>query len=108
MRGWFKNERFILPLVTVPLLLLVAACGGGEPEEPASITKARITVCNALNGDTDSDDWTKYECDRVADQLDAPTFEPKKKDFKVTIKIREKKCFRSAGCNVTYRIDPDL
>ncbi|WP_370945112.1 hypothetical protein AB5J62_39345 [Amycolatopsis sp. cg5] len=27
-------------------------------------------------------------------------------DFTVTVKTLEKKCFGSAGCNVTYRIDP--
>jgi hypothetical protein len=34
------------------------------------------------------------------------TFEPKPADFKVGIKIRKKQCFGSAGCNVTFQIDP--
>jgi hypothetical protein len=34
------------------------------------------------------------------------TFDPKPVDFKVGIKIRKKKCFGSAGCNVTYQIKP--
>lgn len=35
-----------------------------------------------------------------------PTFDAKPADFKIGIKIMRKKCFGSAGCNVTYRIDP--
>jgi hypothetical protein len=35
----------------------------------------------------------------------APTYGvPKKTDFKLTVKQLTKKCFGSAGCNVTYRI----
>jgi hypothetical protein len=33
-------------------------------------------------------------------------FTPHKSDFKIGLKIRKKECFGSAGCNVTYRIDP--
>jgi hypothetical protein len=33
-------------------------------------------------------------------------FTPKKSDFEVGIKILEKKCFRSGGCSITYRIQP--
>ncbi|GAA1987098.1 hypothetical protein GCM10009817_30760 [Terrabacter lapilli] len=36
----------------------------------------------------------------------AATFEGKAADFQIGIKILRKKCFGSAGCNVTYRIDP--
>lgn len=35
-----------------------------------------------------------------------PTFNGKAKDFTIHIKTREKKCFGSAGCNVTFKIDP--
>jgi hypothetical protein len=31
---------------------------------------------------------------------------PKPSDFTVDVKILEKKCFGSAGCNITYQIDP--
>lgn len=31
---------------------------------------------------------------------------PKAGDFKITVKILEKKCYGSAGCLVTFRIDP--
>jgi hypothetical protein len=33
-------------------------------------------------------------------------FTPTKSDFEVGIKILEKKCFRSGGCSITYRIQP--
>jgi len=35
---------------------------------------------------------------------DVAYFEPDKDDFTLTIRILEKKCFGSAGCNVTFRI----
>lgn len=31
---------------------------------------------------------------------------PKPADFTIAVKVLEKKCFGSAGCNVTYQIDP--
>jgi hypothetical protein len=34
-------------------------------------------------------------------------FNPSTSDFKVKIKVVKKQCFGSAGCNVTYRIDPE-
>jgi hypothetical protein len=36
------------------------------------------------------------------------TAEPSKKDWKIKIKVLEKTCFGSAGCSVTYRIDPEF
>lgn len=39
---------------------------------------------------------------------EGPTYAvPTAADFKVTVKILEKQCFGSAGCNITYRISPD-
>lgn len=36
----------------------------------------------------------------------APTYEtPTKNDFKLKVKVLSKRCFGSAGCNITYRID---
>lgn len=37
---------------------------------------------------------------------DPATYTPKKTDFKLTVKVLEKSCFGSAGCNVTARIEP--
>ena len=31
---------------------------------------------------------------------------PDPADWKITVKVLERKCFGSAGCNITYRIDP--
>lgn len=36
----------------------------------------------------------------------AVTFNAEPSDFTIGIKIREKQCFGSAGCNITYRINP--
>lgn len=38
-------------------------------------------------------------------QAERTYYTPTKLDFTVTVKITEKKCFGSAGCNVTYHID---
>ena len=35
-----------------------------------------------------------------------PAVKPAVKDFKVAVKVTQKQCFGSAGCNVTFRIDP--
>ena len=37
---------------------------------------------------------------------ESPTFVPQKSDWKVGVKVTERHCFGSAGCNVTVRIDP--
>lgn len=33
-------------------------------------------------------------------------YAPEPDDFEITVKVLKKQCFGSAGCNVTYRIDP--
>ena len=34
-----------------------------------------------------------------------PAYKPTPTDFTLTVKILEKKCYGSAGCNVTFRIE---
>ena len=50
------------------------------------------------------------ETPKADSSSDAPasdaTFEGKPADFRIGVKVLKKKCFGSAGCNVTYRIDP--
>jgi len=71
-----------------------------------ALEAVKIALCNLYDPDDDAADWAENDCDSVADQLDVQ-FRPSKKDFEITVKVREKKCFGSAGCNVTYRIDPE-
>jgi hypothetical protein len=42
----------------------------------------------------------------AAEPTEPTGFTPTKSDFEVGIKILEKKCFRSGGCSITYRIQP--
>jgi hypothetical protein len=37
--------------------------------------------------------------------VETPAYEPKPADFELTVKVLKKKCFGSAGCSITYRID---
>jgi hypothetical protein len=43
----------------------------------------------------------------AAPDPDDEPFTPRRKDFLVGIKTLKKSCFGSAGCNVTFRIDPE-
>lgn len=36
----------------------------------------------------------------------SPSYQPEKADWRVGIKILKKECFGSAGCNITFRINP--
>ncbi|MEV0386604.1 hypothetical protein [Nonomuraea sp. NPDC050643] len=42
----------------------------------------------------------------IDDSTPEPTNTPSASDFKISIRILEKACFGSAGCNITYRIKP--
>ena len=42
----------------------------------------------------------------AAEPTEPTGFTPTKSDFEVGVKILEKKCFRSGGCSITYRIQP--
>lgn len=82
--------------VVAALLLAVAGCAGGS--QRAGSTDTATPVATQTTEATDAGETTETTT--------APTYSvPKAKDFKVTIKVREKQCFGSAGCNVTYRVE---
>src|SRR4051794_37761822 len=75
---------------------------------PSLSVEDREAICDVY----DESDFEYYQndCDELpsaSPSAEPVTFNPTKKDFKITVKVREKKCFGSAGCNITYRINPD-
>lgn len=45
--------------------------------------------------------------DEPAEKKEEPSYEPTADDFSVALSVKERKCFGSAGCNVTYRVEPN-
>jgi hypothetical protein len=101
-----SKTRLILAIVGG---VLVLCCGGG--------------VIAAINGDSKPDakkdpnsiaapEATAAAGAETADQPAEPVVEPKAEytpkagDFKLKVKVLDKQCFGSAGCNVTYRVVP--
>lgn len=41
-----------------------------------------------------------------AAEEDVKPYTPNRQDFKLKVRVLEKQCFGSAGCNITYRIKP--
>jgi len=60
-------------------------------------------------GAATSDDASSNEDTSVQEPTEDPQPTPvvvKPRDFKLGVKIRQKECFGSAGCNVVYQINP--
>ena len=82
------------------LLGAAVGSGGDTPKTPdaAKPTPTVTVTTQASQGSSPSD---------TPGPAAAVNTQPKTKEFKVGIKILEKTCFGSAGCNVTYRIAPE-
>lgn len=80
-------------LLALAAIALATGCGPVEADlaEPAEAPSA-------------SDSATELPEDPETEPVVQQTPEPS--DFKLSIRILEKKCFGSAGCNITYRINP--
>jgi hypothetical protein len=85
-------------LLIPALVLSLAACG--------TATSGGTTTGTA-SGDSSSSAAVDVPVDVPVDlPAEAPEFSAVPTDFAVGIKVMRKKCFGSAGCNVTYRIAP--
>ncbi|MEH0985739.1 hypothetical protein [Micromonospora sp. CPCC 205556] len=91
-------------------LVIALCCGGvgitalaGSDAEPAAQASAAPSSPPSTSAPTTAAPTT------AAATTAAPTtaaYEaPTKKDFKLAVKVLRKKCFGSAGCNISYRID---
>lgn len=87
--------RHILPVIAVAVLPLMGACSssGGAEHSPRR-SEASQSADDVAAADTSADD------------SDTPEFaDPQATDFLFTVKVLERQCFGSAGCNVTVKPD---
>lgn len=87
----------LLAALLAALLLLAGCSKGGSPSAGAKPT-ATVTVTETADP---AEEPTPEE-----DPTPVATVTPKPRLFQIGTKIREKECFGSAGCNITYQIDP--
>ncbi|RZU75494.1 hypothetical protein EV384_4038 [Micromonospora kangleipakensis] len=81
----------------------IAALTGGDAEAPAQAS-ASASATPSSAAPTTAAPTTAAPTTAAAPTV-AAYDTPTKKDFKLAVKILRKKCFGSAGCNLTYRID---
>lgn len=95
---------------TVALVGSLAACGGGSQavdknsqafRDAVRVQASRIAASQeAERAKAEAQASALAEAQASAAPLPAPS------DFTINVKILSKECFGSAGCNITYRIDP--
>lgn len=92
-------KRLIIGGLAAALALLITGCGGGGSTS-AGKPGPTVTVTKTVTAEPDpAEEPTEEE---PADEAYTPTAA----DFKIRLKTREKTCFGSAGCNITFQIDP--
>ena len=96
---WFTSKPFIGIAAGVLGLALGAGATGSDSSTSATPSP---TVTVTVPGDA----APAEEPEPAEEPSQTATFNPKKSDFKLGIKILTKSCFGSAGCNVTFRIKP--
>jgi hypothetical protein len=64
-----------------------------------------MLAADGTTTDPDSKTITPARTSKPAATKAAPAAQPKPADFELTVKTLSKKCFDTAGCNVTYRIE---
>ena len=87
--------RRAVPAGLIAAVLALGACSAS----PASVPTVAPTSAAPSPAASSSDDpWPTND--------ESPSFVPQKSDWRVGVKVTERHCFGSAGCNVTVRIDP--
>lgn len=113
-----KRKRFgwVAMLVAVAVALVLGiAIGGGSKGTTATPSAAVTVTADPAPAPT----VTVTETAPAGEPATAPSekpsadpteggSEPKPSDWKIKIKVLQKECFGSAGCNVTFRIDPQF
>lgn len=116
------SKALIITLAVAALLVAggigaaigAAAAGGGSTtaaaEDPAIAEKAAGAKAAEARRIAENEAAAKAEEEAAAEALAAQeaaaAVPPKASDFTLGIVVLEKACFGSAGCNVTFRIDP--
>jgi hypothetical protein len=96
-RRWLHLVGYPAVLLTGLLVGLAIGAAGSTADSPRAGTPERtVTITQPAPSATPAA-TTKYT---------SPAYSmPKAKDFRLTVVVREKQCFGSAGCNITYRVD---
>ena len=82
---------------TLALLLVMAGCSAA----PAQVVTVTAVPSSSAASPSSEPTRMEFSDQDLADQLAAS-------DFIVSLKVKKKHCFGSAGCNVTFRIDPSF
>lgn len=92
-----KRSKIGLILLGAGAILLIgvvaAVAGNGDTKTQGS------GAANVVGGQSSSSSSSSSSSEAAA-------YVPKPSDFVIRIKVRAKQCFGSAGCLITYRIDP--
>lgn len=96
-KTWYKKKSVIVGGVLG--LIVIGAAAGNSDKTAAPSSKA-----SGQQAPT-AEDPPFQEAVVPPAPPEPPAYIPKAADFKLTTKTLEKKCFGSAGCNVTYRIN---
>lgn len=88
-------------------LALLAGCAGGSVTTVTTTATATVTE-SAVPAVRQTPTPTKSEESTPTPVATQERFIPAVKDWVVGVKILKKECFGSAGCNVTFRINPQL
>ena len=84
-------------LIVVGVLVLGGCSLPVAPVQTVAPSSAPTTAAPSPASSSD-DPWPTND--------ESPSFVPQKSDWRVGVKVTERHCFGSAGCNVTVRIDP--
>lgn len=88
---WIIGGLLLAVVVSVGLVAIFAA--GGEKKAVAPTAAPAAAGAQVTTDSTPDSAYTPYK--------------PKPTDFKLTPSITRKKCFGSAGCNITFRVDAE-
>lgn len=96
---YFKTRVLIAAAL---LSIALSACGGDE-------TVAQPAATVTVTAEPSDDSWFDDEAQDAGEAAEtepatAPNLRPK--DFEIKLRIKEQECFGSAGCLITYQIDP--
>lgn len=79
----------------VALMLVLTSCGGGGGDDAKPSAPVTVTV-NAEGDPVEADEEVSTERELL------PT------DFSLELRVKDKQCFGSAGCNVTVEVEPAM
>jgi hypothetical protein len=105
-----KKSRTLLVGIIAGVLGLgiggaVGASGDGTTTAGPGATVTATATATATETVTEGSEPTELPTDEPTEK--PVGWNPKPKDFKVTIKVTDKQCFGSAGCNVSYKVGLD-